>query len=305
MQTQDAENRDGEGTHNRSNSTVETNSTVGIKHDVDRARDMGMTYIDICAGCGSMSMAAEELGFRPLAQIEQNKNCVKTLLRNNFSKVIHADARVVDYTPFKRITLFLAGIPCQPFSIGGQGDGEADERSLWTTTLRAIDEAQPSFFIIENAWGFLRARFNDTRAQVTQHLRGSNYTVIEREVSAIDYGLPQERRRYLLIGHLHQGLLAAPMIEPYCDTVRDVLQDLGAPNGQNRHDIKGYARAYPGHEPSILDKPAKTVRAGCHGPGGGSNTVRLDDGTIWSGFPLRGVTRPPRLSRELRSWRAP
>ena len=61
VQAQDAENRDGDGTHDHSNSTVKTDSTVGTKHYVDRTKNMSMTYIDICAGCGSMSMAAEEL----------------------------------------------------------------------------------------------------------------------------------------------------------------------------------------------------------------------------------------------------
>ena len=59
-----------------------------------------------------------------------------------------------------------------------------------------------------------------------------------------------------------------------------MLASLGDPNGHNRHRIEGKAQRYEGHEPSRLSDPAKTLRAGTNGPGGGSNTVILEDGTL-------------------------
>ena len=63
-------------------------------------------------------------------------------------------------------------------------------------------------------------------------------------------------------------------------TVRQLFGALGPPNGIDRHAVHGQARSYNHHTPSILDLPSKTVTAGTHGPGGGSNCVTLDDGTI-------------------------
>lgn len=69
-------------------------------------------------------------------------------------------------------------------------------------------------------------------------------------------------------------------------TVRDCISDL--PNvGLGRtsrtvlnHFFNPGARAYPGHDGSQLDAPAKTLKAGHHGVPGGENMVRLDDGTV-------------------------
>ena len=55
--------------------------------------------------------------------------------------------------------------------------------------------------------------------------------------------------------------------------VTSVIQDLGEPNGLNRHDLFRQASSYEGHEPSSLDTQAKTIRAGVHGPGGGNSTI--------------------------------
>jgi DNA (cytosine-5)-methyltransferase 1 len=66
-------------------------------------------------------------------------------------------------------------------------------------------------------------------------------------------------------------------------TVRDALIDL--PDPQSNHGIKDHlfhngARIYPGHTGSILDAPAKTIKAGDHGVPGGENMIRFSDGTV-------------------------
>ena len=66
-------------------------------------------------------------------------------------------------------------------------------------------------------------------------------------------------------------------------TVRDALCDL--PDPQSNHGIKDHlfhdgARIYPGHTGSILDAPAKTIKAGDHGVPGGENMIRFPDGSV-------------------------
>lgn len=72
-------------------------------------------------------------------------------------------------------------------------------------------------------------------------------------------------------------------------TLRDAIHDLGEPNGINRHELTGRPTNYPGHEPSNLDRQAKTIRAGVHGPGGGSNTLNTDCGPRY--FTIREMAR--------------
>jgi DNA (cytosine-5)-methyltransferase 1 len=66
-------------------------------------------------------------------------------------------------------------------------------------------------------------------------------------------------------------------------TVRDAIRDLGRPTKNHRienHTPQLGARSYPGHTGSLLDLPAKTLKAGAHGVPGGENMVVLDNGSV-------------------------
>jgi DNA (cytosine-5)-methyltransferase 1 len=73
-----------------------------------------------------------------------------------------------------------------------------------------------------------------------------------------------------------------PELMPW-QTVRDALSDLPDPishHGISDHAFRPGARIYPGHTGSILDLPAKTIKAGDHGVPGGENMIRFPDGQV-------------------------
>jgi DNA (cytosine-5)-methyltransferase 1 len=73
-----------------------------------------------------------------------------------------------------------------------------------------------------------------------------------------------------------------PELMPW-QTVRDALSDLPDPtsnHGLSDHIFRHGARIYPGHTGSILDSPAKTIKAGDHGVPGGENMIRFPDGQV-------------------------
>ena len=63
-------------------------------------------------------------------------------------------------------------------------------------------------------------------------------------------------------------------------TVRDALAGLGEPDGKRNHVLQGGAKVYPGHTGSLLDEPAKALKAGDHGVPGGENMMVRDDGSV-------------------------
>lgn len=71
----------------------------------------------------------------------------------------------------------------------------------------------------------------------------------------------------------------APSGRPWV-TVRDALMGLGEPNGSANHVFQDGARVYPGHTGSMLDMPAKALKAGDHGVPGGENMMVLDNGAV-------------------------
>jgi DNA (cytosine-5)-methyltransferase 1 len=78
------------------------------------------------------------------------------------------------------------------------------------------------------------------------------------------------------------SLFNPPEKKPWV-TVRDAIGDLPNPiktSSYYNHKYQGGAKAYTGHTGSIMDEPAKTIKAGAHGVPGGENMVVLDDGSL-------------------------
>jgi DNA (cytosine-5)-methyltransferase 1 len=98
----------------------------------------------------------------------------------------------------------------------------------------------------------------------------SQRPLIDRSIEAKIFKLTEKYGRF------------EPALMPW-QTVRDALINL--PDPQSNHGIKDHlfhdgARVYPGHTGSILDAPAKTIKAGDHGVPGGENMIRFPDGSV-------------------------
>jgi DNA (cytosine-5)-methyltransferase 1 len=111
--------------------------------------------------------------------------------------------------------------------------------------------------------------------------------------------LAQHQRRVAELGIFN----AEPVELPWM-TIRDALAGLGEPNGQGNHVLQLGAKIYPGHTGSLLDLPAKALKAGDHGVPGGENMMVRDDGTVRY-FTMREAARLVGLPDEYefpRSW---
>jgi DNA (cytosine-5)-methyltransferase 1 len=73
-------------------------------------------------------------------------------------------------------------------------------------------------------------------------------------------------------------------------TVRDAVADLGDPDGRRNHVFQPGARVYHGHTGSLLDLPAKALKAGDHGVPGGENMMVRDDESVRY-FTIREASR--------------
>lgn len=143
--------------------------------------------------------------------------------------------------------------------------------------------------------------WRDHDKRLTKALKSGGADLTERYdvkyllVNAADYGVPQVRWRVFVVAFRRDlGLgdweFPAPThgegLLPW-RTLRDALQGLPEPVGDRvehpdwlHHYGWPGARQYPGHTPNLLDRPAKTVKAGVHGVPGGESVLRRDDGSI-------------------------
>jgi len=197
-----------------------------------------MKSIELFAGAGGLGIGLHNAGFHPVNVIEWDGYCCDTIRENKDRgieavagwKVTEGDVRAVDFRPYRdQIELVSGGPPCQPFSLGGKHRAHNDARDMFPEAIRAIRQARPKAFVIENVKGLTRAAFRnyfeyirlqlehpgiaprrgeswmDHLARLERHHTSNvradlHYRVVTRVLNAADYGVPQRRERVVFVG---------------------------------------------------------------------------------------------------------
>ncbi len=191
--------------------------------------------LEMCAGAGGQGLGLEMAGFGHEALIELEPAACATLRLNRPAwTVIEGDLRQFSATPYKGIDLVAGGVPCPPFSKAGKQLGAQDERDLFPTAIRLVDECRPQAVMLENVRGLLDAVFADYRRGIETQLEKLGYVPGWRLLNASDHGVSQLRPRVVFVGirkDLADGFSwPEPMKTPPL-TVGRLLHDLMAANG--------------------------------------------------------------------------
>lgn len=247
---------------------------------------MTYTAVDLFAGAGGLSLGLHAAGIDSLFAVEIMDDAVATYRASFPEAVVHAgDIQSVDFRRWRGVDLVVGGPPCQPFSTGGLRKGRDDARDLLPEFVRAVQEVRPRAFLLENVPGLIN--FGDYLASVLAPL-AAEYTIAgPHVVHAADYGVPQARRRLLVIGTLTSEPFRLPVGAP--ERRVPAGEVLGRePVGEANPSIITYAkrpdlRPNPYHgqlfngggRPIDLSQPAPTILASA----GGNKThfIDLDD----------------------------
>lgn len=101
---------------------------------------------------------------------------------------------------------FIGGPPCPDFSIGGKNKGNlGDNGKLSAAYVELICRTLPDFFLFENVKGLWKTKKHRLFFELIKHqLTQAGYVLTERLINAIEYGVPQNRDRIILIGFQHK-----------------------------------------------------------------------------------------------------
>lgn len=164
--------------------------------------------IDIFAGAGGLSLGAEMAGITISHAIEINRSAVRTYERNHpGTKVICSDIRDLDPTDLKPkdkgVFIIMGGPPCQGFSLSNTRSRtmKNPNNTLFEEFLRFVQEIQPDWFLFENVYGFTNMSNGAVRRLVEICFRSLGYEVADEVLWASDYGVPQRRNRYFMVGN--------------------------------------------------------------------------------------------------------
>jgi DNA (cytosine-5)-methyltransferase 1 len=155
-----------------------------------------LTLVDLFSGCGGMTRGFEDSGaFRSVFAVEFDRDAAATYAANFGDHV--ARGPIEDVAAFPAADVVIGGPPCQGFSPLNREAVGFERRGLWREYLRALEATRPRAFVMENVPELLRS------AELVEFRRRAERLGFEVEaeiLNAADFGVPQRRRRAIVIG---------------------------------------------------------------------------------------------------------
>lgn len=196
--------------------------------------------IDIFSGAGGLSLGAEMAGIRVSTAVEIDKSAAQTFQRNHKgAEVLQEDIRKIDPQSLikegKPAFVIMGGPPCQGFSMSNTRtrNMENQKNYLFLEFVRFVKEIKPAWFVLENVWGITNINDGKTRMMIEDCFRAiKGYDNITSSILwASDYGVPQRRNRFFLVGNRLGIDFQFPKKHSSIITVKDAISDL--PSLQN------------------------------------------------------------------------
>ncbi|MGD9689149.1 MAG: DNA cytosine methyltransferase [Phycisphaerales bacterium] len=205
---------------------------------------VGPTVLELFAGCGGMALGFKRAGYRTSVCVEWDAAACQTIRTNITERV--AQCAIQEIERFPRADVVAGGPPCQGFSNLGERVPNDPRNQLWRQYVRAVLDAKPKVFVLENVPPLLRSA---EYVELCRLMTDAGYSVEGRVLNAADFGAPQTRKRAIVIG-VREGTPSFPEpthIEPKRQhllnselkpwvTVRDAIGDLPfEPTERNWH----------------------------------------------------------------------
>lgn len=240
------------------------------------------TVIDLFAGCGGLSLGLYQAGWKGIFAVEKNPCAFETLKYNLIDGKQHfnwpewlpiepLDILEVNKNYKKQlrslrgsVDLVAGGPPCQGFSMAGKRIEDDLRNQLVFSYIDFIDMVRPKLLLFENVKGFTYAFNKDKNPKalpysklVIDKLQELGYDVQPQVIDFSKFGVPQRRKRFILVGVLNgkKGEAAGfmKMLEDSCEAffrehdltaspnVEDAISDLYRSNGEvDTPDRKGF-----------------------------------------------------------------
>lgn len=191
-----------------------------------------MIGVDIFSGAGGLSLGAEWAGIKVLCAIEKDTFSAKTYKTNHpKTKVIVSEIQHIDPCQIAKqgeVFILFGGPPCQGFSTSNRktrNDKNANN-SLFQEFLRFVSVLSPKWILFENVEGLVNYNDGETLKQIKKSLTNLGYQISDKVLYASNYGVPQKRNRYFIVGNNVGIDFQFPEPQPEIITVNEAIGDL-------------------------------------------------------------------------------
>ena len=176
-----------------------------MQHDKDNmassnTKAVPLRFVDLFCGIGSFHHSFKKLGWQCVMACDIDK-AAKETYQTNHGLLPLGDITTIDPKDVPSYDVLCAGFPCQPFSQCGQHKGFEDDRgTLFFNIMKFVEHHAPSIVVLENVQGLLAHDGGKTFDRIKHDIQAANYTVVHRVIKCSDYGLPQMRKRLIILG---------------------------------------------------------------------------------------------------------
>lgn len=213
--------------------------------------------VDAFCGAGGLGLGLARAGFDLLLSFDIDQHCIDTINQNR--KYFGHRAERADITNMLNgallekcnlvrgeLDLLAGGPPCQGFSIQRIGADKDIRNQLVLKYERLIEEVYPKCFVMENVTGIAGKRGRTILHRLISNAEKTGYTVSVQLLNAQDYGVPQRRKRYIIVGVRKDVCSPFEYPKPIMTkkTVRDTIGNLPEPpiDGSDHPNISLHRR---------------------------------------------------------------
>ena len=217
-----------------------------------------LTYVDLFAGAGGLSVGLERAGFELAHAVEIDDDARRTFATNRDGltpEELSGDIRevspaeITDVVGRESVDLVVGGPPCQGFSEVISPDGSDERNHLFENFVDWVAALDPTAVLFENVRGMQQTAGGEFLDAVTESFDRLDYDVTHRVVKASAFGVPQHRRRLLVLATQSDGAES-----PFDEFTLDPVETPGVADG-----IGDLPSVGPGEEETEYTTPPETA----------------------------------------------
>lgn len=242
---------------------------------------MKPSVISLFSGCGGLDLGFIRAGFDIIFANDIDKEACESYRKNIGSHIVCKDIYTLSTDEIPSADILIGGFPCLGFTIanGKNRDLNSHYNALYLEYARVLKAKQPKYFLVENVAGIQSGKgFKENFYQnILPTFQGCGYKLQYTILNASDFGVPQNRKRVIIIGQRNDINKSIDFPKPLPNkpkTLFDAIGDLPLNYDENipnhtgsRHKIK--ITGYIGNRILSWDKPAPTI-TGRGSRGGGA-----------------------------------
>lgn len=177
-----------------------------------------MKYLSLFSGIGGFEKGIQgaNTGWECVGFAEIDKYAKSIYSYHYPNHTDYGDITNINVRELPDVDLFVGGFPCQSFSIAGKRQGFKDTRgTLFFEIARILKAKKPEWLLLENVKGLLNHESGKTIATIFGVLTELGYSVGWEVVNSCHFGVPQNRERIFIVGHLREAGGRAGEILPF------------------------------------------------------------------------------------------